>query len=37
MGYARSVPNKWTGLQGRFFALGLPSAGALFQLHVCKP
>ncbi len=39
MGYARSVPNKWTDLEGRFFVLGLPNAGALFrhQLHVCKP
>ncbi|CAB3663307.1 hypothetical protein LMG24076_01562 [Trinickia soli] len=39
MGYARSVPNKWTDLKGRFFVPGLPNAGALFrhQLHVCKP
>lgn len=39
MGYARSVPNKWTDLESRFFVPGLPNAGALFrhQLHVCKP
>jgi len=38
MGYARSVPNNWTGHEGRFFGPGLPSAVAPFrhQLLVCK-
>jgi len=31
MGYARSVPNKWKDLKGRFFVPGLPNAGALFR------
>ncbi len=34
MGYARSVPNKWVGHEGRFFVPGLPNAVALFRHQV---
>lgn len=38
MGYARSVPNKWTDLKDRFFVPGLPNAVAQFrhQVSACK-
>jgi hypothetical protein len=36
MGYARPVPNKWPGLEGRFFDPGLPNAVARFR-HQVQP